>query len=663
MTYTHWSLIRDRENIAWLTFDKKGSRVNTLDGEVMDELSNIIQSLKTALEQENPPIGLVIQSAKADGFIAGADIQQFQQLHDVNEVAEKVRAGQQLFKALADLQYSPTKGSFFPTVAMIQGFCLGGGLEMALACTYRVALEAPHTRIGLPEVKLGIIPGWGGTVRLPQLVGPYNAMDLILSGRTVTAKTAQSMGLVDAAVPLRQLQRAAAHYITHPPRPHTCTLWQKLLSTVPFRALLGTLLRHQVAKKANPHHYPAPYEAIENWQRYGAMGHNAYLQEAQSATQLLMSSTSQNLVRVFFLQERLKGLTKQPEAPVIQHVHVVGAGTMGGDIAAWCALQGKQVTLQDKEAKYMAPALQRAHDLFKKKLKTPRLIQAAMDRLIPDVQGNGISKADLIIEAVFEDSKIKHDLFKQIESQAKPQAILATNTSSISLDTISEALKAPERLIGMHFFNPVAMMPLVEVVKGEKTAQWVEQTALRFVGDIHRLPLPVKSSPGFLVNRILMPYLLESVILATEGVPLGSIDRAAEAFGMPMGPIALADTVGLDVCLAVAHHLTQHFGGTVPEILVEKVKAGHLGKKSGRGFYHFRKGRPIKPKATHRVKEHEVIQRLMTKMLEEAQRCLDEGIVADRELLDAGMVFGAGFAPFLGGPMHYKMRLGRESET
>ncbi|MHA7841567.1 MAG: 3-hydroxyacyl-CoA dehydrogenase NAD-binding domain-containing protein [Gammaproteobacteria bacterium] len=657
MKYQHWHLQQDAQHIAWLTFDKQNSAVNTFDSAVMEELSTIIQQLKASLQQDNPPIGLVIQSAKEAGFIAGADIQQFQQLQDVNEAVDKVRAGQQLFTELAALQHASPSGKPFPTVAMIQGFCLGGGLEISLACTYRIALDDPGTRLGLPEVKLGIIPGWGGTVRLPQLIGPLNAMDLILSGRTVTAKAAHAMGLVDAAVPLRQLKRAAIYYIVHTPRPHEPTTLQKIANTVPFRTLISALLRHQVAKKAKPHHYPAPYEAIDNWQQHGAIGHSAFLQEGQSTAKLLMTHTSQNLVRVFFLQERLKSLTKHPDASIIRHVHVVGAGTMGGDIAAWCALRGMVVTLQDRKASDIAPALQRARGLFKKKLKKPRLIQGAMDRLIPDVKGEGISKADLIIEAIFEDLAVKQELFKQLEAKAKPQALLATNTSSILLDKINSVLKAPERLIGIHFFNPVAMMPLVEVVKGEKTALWVEKAALRFVGDINRLPLPVKSAPGFLVNRILMPYLLESVLLAAEGVPLASIDRAAEQFGMPMGPIELADTVGLDVCLAVANNLTQSMGGTVPEVLMEKVAAGHLGKKTGQGFYTFKKGKAVKPKATHSAKEKEVIQRLITRVLEEAERCLEEGIVADKELLDAGMIFGTGFAPFRGGPMYYKTNL------
>ena len=376
----------------------------------------------------------------------------------------------------------------------------------------------------------------------------------------------------------------------------------------------------------------------------------------------MSGATAQNLVRVFLLQERLKSLGKgvdfQPK-----HVHVIGAGTMGGDIAAWCALKGLTVTLQDREPKFIAPAVKRAHALFKKRLKVPHLIQAAKDRLIPDQHGSGVKSADVVIEAIIENKEAKQELFSQIESLLKPDTILATNTSSIPLDELSETLQQPDRLVGIHFFNPVAKMQLVEIVEGENTSQENKNKAAKFCRCIDRLPLPVKSSPGFLVNRILMPYLMEAVKLLEEGVPAQVIDRAATDFGMPMGPILLADTVGLDICLSVAEILGEALGLNVPEALRKKVKAGKLGVKSGQGFYQYKKGKQMKTKVNVDNSDshsEDIADRLILQMLNESIACLREGVIGNMDLVDVGMIFGTGFAPFRGGPMHYMEQRGRQ---
>ena len=362
------------------------------------------------------------------------------------------------------------------------------------------------------------------------------------------------------------------------------------------------------------------------------------------------------------MQERLKSLGKgvdfQPK-----HVHVIGAGIMGGDIAAWCALKGLTVTLQDREPKFIAPAVKRAHALFKKRLKVPHLIQAAKDRLIPDQHGSGVKSADVVIEAIIENKEAKQELFSQIESLLKPDTILATNTSSIPLDELSETLQQPDRLVGIHFFNPVAKMQLVEIVEGENTSQENKNKAAKFCRCIDRLPLPVKSSPGFLVNRILMPYLMEAVKLLEEGVPAQVIDRAATDFGMPMGPILLADTVGLDICLSVAEILGEALGLNVPEALRKKVKAGKLGVKSGQGFYQYKKGKQMKTKVNVDNSDshsEDIADRLILQMLNESIACLREGVIGNMDLVDVGMIFGTGFAPFRGGPMHYMEQRGRQ---
>jgi 3-hydroxyacyl-CoA dehydrogenase/enoyl-CoA hydratase/3-hydroxybutyryl-CoA epimerase len=639
--FKNWRLETDADNILWLFFDKQNSAVNTMDREVMEELNLIVDGLKN----DNQHKGVIITSGKEKGFIAGADISQFTKFTDVDEAQRLLRRGQMILDKLEALA--------MPSVALIDGFCVGGGLELALACRYRVAEDGRKTRLGLPEVTLGIHPGWGGSVRLPKLIGATQAMGLILTGRTVSGKAAAKMGFVDAAVPKRHLLRAAKYYVLEHPKPHQATFIQRLTNNKLVRKVLAKFLRNQVRAKANPAHYPAPYEVINNWEEVGVDGDQAMVQEAKTCAKLFFSDTCKNLVRVFFLQERMKGLAKESRFNP-KHVHVIGAGTMGGDIAAWCALQGMHVTLQDRDPKFIAPAIKRAYELFKDKLKETYLVQKAMDRLVPDIHGYGVPHADVIIEAIFEDLPTKQALFKSLENQAKPQAILATNTSSIPIDEINTVLSMPERLVGIHFFNPVAKMQLVEIVKGDKTDPMVVEKAITFVRKIERLPLPVKSSPGFLVNRILMPYLLEAVAMLDEGIPATIIDKAMLQFGMPMGPVTLADTVGLDICLSVAKYLGKYLNVPVPPRLAEMVEKGHLGRKSGEGFYQYKKGRQIKPSGvTYEKPLEEISDRLVLRMLDEAFACLREGVVADGDLLDAGMIFGTGFAPFRGGPIHY----------
>lgn len=646
--YQHWRLETDEDKILWLYFDKQNASVNTIDHVVMEELSSILDNLKNDREHK----AVIIASAKKNGFIAGADISQFTQFADIPTAEKLLRRGQIIFDKIENLK--------LPTVAMIDGFCLGGGMELALACHYRVAEDGAKTRLGLPEVKLGIHPGWGGSVRMPRLIGAPNALNLILSGHTVSGKAAAKLGFVDAAVPKRHLVKAAKYYALETPPKHKATWFQEFTNKKFSRKVLAKFIRNQLKAKANPDHYPGPFAALNNWEQVGVEGDAAMEREAQSCANLFFTDTCQNLVRVFFLQERLKGLAKDSKFSP-KHVHVIGAGTMGGDIAAWCALQGMQVTLQDREPKFIAPAIKRAYNLFKEKLKENYLIQKAMDRLIPDVHGYGVPNADVIIEAIFEDLPAKQALFKSLENQAKPGAILATNTSSIPLDEINSVLQLPERLVGIHFFNPVAKMQLVEVVKGERTDQGVVEKAMTFVRKIDRLPLPVKSSPGFLVNRILMPYLLEAVAMLDEGVPASVIDKAMVKFGMPMGPVTLADTVGLDICLSVAKYLGKYFNSPIPKRLSELVEQGKLGRKSGEGFYQYKRGKQIKPSGiTYDKPLEEISDRLVNTMLKESFACLKEGVVADGDLLDAGMIFGTGFAPFRGGPIHYSKK--KESE-
>jgi 3-hydroxyacyl-CoA dehydrogenase/enoyl-CoA hydratase/3-hydroxybutyryl-CoA epimerase len=651
--YKNWRIEQDNDHIMWLIFDKEGETVNSFNQAVLEELNTIIDSLTG----RDDVAGIVIRSGKSKGFIAGADLKFMSAFKEVDDVIAFIRFGQKLFDKIERLP--------IPSVALIEGFCMGGGTELALACRYRIAEASDSTRIGLPEIKLGIHPGWGGTVRLPRLIGAPMAMDLILSGRSVTTRAAKKMGIIDAAVPERHILQAAKDYIIKQPAVHKATGLQNFTNSFLARKILSGVLRNKVAKKANKKHYPAPFAVIDNWERQGvAHQDEAMITEANSIGELFATDTRKNLAKVYELTNKMKALGKDKDFNP-KHIHVIGAGIMGGDIAAWCALRGFKVTLEDREAKFIAPAIGRAAKLFKKKLKTKLKITPAMDRLIPDVDGKGAESADIIIEAIYENLEAKQALFKRLETQAKPDAILASNTSSIPLEDISTQMQTPSRLVGIHFFNPVAMMPLVEMVRAEKTAQTIVDKALTFVVKIGRQPIEVKSSPGFLVNRVLMPYMMEAMLLLQEGVPAVAIDKAATKFGMPMGPIELADTVGLDICLSVAKNLSQHFGGTVPEQLQKMVDAGTLGRKSGKGFYKYGKdGKPSKDSGgSSPLKANIIQQRLVNRMLNESMACYREGVISDLDLLDGGMIFGTGFAPFTGGPINYAKHCGIDNVT
>jgi 3-hydroxyacyl-CoA dehydrogenase/enoyl-CoA hydratase/3-hydroxybutyryl-CoA epimerase len=523
-----------------------------------------------------------------------------------------------------------------------------------------VAADDSKTRIGLPEIKLGIFPGYGGTARSIERCGPLPAMDMMLTGRAIPSRTAKKIGLIDEMVPDRQLKRAAVHYVMNAPRRKGPGFVQKLLNSRLLRPVIASQMRKQVARKARREHYPAPYALIDLWQKHAGNRRRMLREEAIAVAKLATGDTAHNLVRVYFLQEALKNQGKQVDFKP-EHVHVIGGGIMGGDIASWCAIQGYSVTVQDQDPERLAGAFKRAQTSFKKKYKRDRrAIVAANDRLMPDHKGLGVSKADIIIEAIFEDAEVKRSLYQSIEPRMKPDAILATNTSSIKLEDLSSSLQQPGRLVGLHFFNPVAMMPLVEIIRGNETDEEVVQKALAFGRNIGKLPLAVKSSPGFLVNRILMPYLLEAVTMVGEGVPPEIVDRAARQFGMPMGPIELADTVGLDICKSVAEILSKALDMPLPDNLNVMADANKLGKKSGEGFYKYRKGKPVKNKNARYSDVQLVQDRLVMRLLNEATACLREGIVESEDMVDAGVIFGTGFAPFRGGPIHYIRQAGKQ---
>ncbi len=636
----HLHLVSDSQGIAWLHLDHAESALNLLSLELLQELGGVLDELEATT-----PRGLIILSDKANGFVAGADVSSFKSGLPQREAEAHILQVHALFERLAKLP--------MPTLALIHGFCLGGGLELALCCDYRVARDDPGTRLGFPEVRLGIFPGYGGTLRSIERIGALPAMKLMLSGRSLSGAQARKLGLVDRAVPERQLEENALDLLRQRPAPQRASWLQRPLNTLPARYLIAPLLARETARHAKPEHYPAPYALIAHWKTHAGNSEALLESEAREVSRLLTGETAQNLIRVFFLQEQLKALGAKADSKP-RHLHVVGSGTMGSDIAAWCALKGLRVTLQDREARLLTQAVARAHRLFQRKLGSKRQVRAAMDRLIPDPNGYGIRHADLAIEAIFEDLEAKQELFRDLERQLRPDAIMATNTSSIPLEQIAEALQRPQRLIGLHFFNPVAKMQLVEVVKGEVTDPVLIERGAAFARQIDRLPLPVRSSPGFLVNRILMPYLLEAMSLLEEGVPAPAVDRAAVDFGMPMGPIELADTVGLDICLAVARKLAPLFDLTIPDQLQAMVtEQKNLGRKTGRGFYRYVNGKRQREKLPGGYRPPtDLADRMVFRLLNEAVACLREGVVESADLLDAGVIFGTGYAPFRGGPMH-----------
>ena len=638
-----WSLEVDADRIAWLTFDKPGASANALSRAAMEQLNEWITGVQRA-----SPRGLVIRSAKA-GFIAGADIGEFGQVRSPEEAVPFVRAAHQV---LARLEGLP-----FPTVAAINGYCLGGGLELALACRHRVCVDDPKVTLGFPEVLLGIHPGFGGTVRAVRLLGVTTAMELMLTGKNLRPGKAKGVGLVDRVVPAAQLRAAAREMVLDPPAVRHAPFGQRLLSLGPVRGFVARKIEQQVARRAKKQHYPAPYAIVDLWRKYGANPATAYEAEAQSVARLVCSPTSRNLVRVFFLQERMKGLGGR-DAPAKGHVHIVGAGVMGGDIAAWCALRGYTVTLQDRGEEFVRPALERARTAFEKRSRVPGQAEQTMRRLTADVEGRGVEGADVVIEAIFESLDAKRELYAKLEPRLKPGALLATNTSSLMLEPLAAGLADPGRLVGLHFFNPVAQMPLVEVIESKHTHAEARAAALAFTRGIDKLPLPCRSSPGFLVNRILMPYLTEAMLVAQENVPYAVIDRVAVDFGMPMGPLELADTVGLDVCLHVGRILANASGRPAPEAVEPLVKAGKLGRKTGAGLYEWKEGKAVKPSAGDAKAPDDLEDRLMLPMVNEAVAILREGVVADEDLIDAGVIFGSGFAPFRGGPLRYARERG-----
>ena len=642
--FQHWRIETDANRLAWLCIDKGDGSANVLSGPVLTELDSILERFENDL-----PAGVALYSGKRNGFVMGADIKEFTTIENPDEAYDLIRLGQGVIDRLEALPC--------PSVAVLNGFALGGGLELAMACDYRIAFDIDKSIIGLPEVQLGLHPGFGGTVRAVQYAGVRQAMQLMLTGKPIRPGKAKAIGLVDGLCNSENWREEAAALLRQRPPKARAPLTDRLLNVGLVRPFIANTLVKQVSGKARRDHYPAPYAMIDLWKAHGASPKTAYEAEARSMAKLLCSDTARNLIRVFFLQNELKAQGGKAKSTV-KHVHVVGAGVMGGDIAAWCALRGFNVTLQDREMKYIEPALMRASKLFEKRVRDPQKRAATDARLRADVDGAGVADADFIIEAIFEDKDAKQTLYQSLQPRMKADAILATNTSSIRLEDLRTVLDRPQHFIGIHFFNPVAQMPLVEVIKCDDTDSEALDAGFAFVKAIGKNPLGCSSSPGFVVNRVLSPYMNEAMLLANEGVALEDIDRAALEFGMPMGPVELVDTVGLDVAMGVSRVLSGAFGVPIPDGLEAMIEAGRTGKKSGHGFYRWQDGRAQKNGPGDASVAARIQDRLMLPLVNEAMACLSEGVVGEADLLDAGIIFGTGFAPFRGGPLNYARERG-----
>jgi 3-hydroxyacyl-CoA dehydrogenase / enoyl-CoA hydratase / 3-hydroxybutyryl-CoA epimerase len=648
-----WRFEIDNELIAWAVLDRQGESQNALSRRVLEELGQIVQHV-TAGANDKSIRGLAILSGKDKGYIVGADVREFETLRSEQDVITNIKTVNSM---LDEIERMPV-----PVATGIHGFCLGGGLELALACHWRIATRDDATRLGFPEVKLGIFPGFNGTARSIRQAGAMAAMPAMLAGSMIRASAARGMGLVDELVDTAsQLRWSCRKAIVAGKRSKPAGGWKTLLTKWPLRGQLAGKMRAETAKKARETHYPAPFRLIDLFEKHGGNYARMKAEETAAFAPLMLSSTSINLRRVFRLSEMLKAQAPKDLAWTPLRVHVIGAGVMGADIAGWCVASGMEVSLQDLAPEAIAKGIDAQGKLLSRKFKTKSQKDAAKARLTADPKGELIGRADVVIEAIVERLEVKQKLFAEIETKLKPGAVMATNTSSIMIEDIAQSLKDPGRLIGIHFFNPVAAMPLVEIIRGKDSRKDEVDKGCAFVAAIDKFPLIAKSAPGFVVNRVLGPYMMSAMERLEKGEKKEVIDEAARVFGMPMGPVELADQVGLDVCANVGKVLGRTADGTKLQALVDAKK---LGKKTGEGFYVWKDGKPEKASVSLDAAKLEALGReLVEPLIRECEKVRDEGIVANADLVDAGVIFGTGFAPFRGGPLHFRASEAKSNVT
>jgi 3-hydroxyacyl-CoA dehydrogenase/enoyl-CoA hydratase/3-hydroxybutyryl-CoA epimerase len=653
------------DDICVLTFDRPGSSANIFDRATLVDLREHL----LAIASQSRLNGLILTSAKPSIFIAGADLKSMSEASS-DGIRELIELGQSVMNCLADLS--------IPTVAAIHGAAVGGGYEVSLACDYRIASTDRATKIGLPEIQLGLLPGWGGCTRLPRLIGLPKALDIILAGKTVAAKRALNYGMVDAIVPPEYLIEQASKILRRGKRAQRSF---RLANNAPVASILRKRLTSRLLRKTRGH-YPAVLKALDVVTHgISKTVSESLALEREGIVELTKTDTCRNLIQLFFLQERAKKLSAgsagvPPADSKITRTAVIGAGVMGAGIAQWLTAKNLKVILRDINTEQVARGLAAIsklyHDGAKRRIFTPLEARQGMDRVFPAPEPVPLKPVELVIEAAVERLDLKKKIFLDLDTRTDKQTILATNTSALPISELAAATRHPERVVGLHFFNPVHRMRLVEVVAARQTSPEVLQRAVKFVQQIGKLPVLVKDSPGFVVNRILMPYLIEAGNLFEAGVPIRDLDEAMLDFGMPMGPMRLLDEVGIDVALHVAETVVAHFPDrtVIPEILQHMVKSRQLGRKAGRGFYIHHRGKEPRPNRSLAIAhpasripstptDSKTLQdRMVLLMVNEAARCVEEGVVSGPEDVDFAMVMGTGFAPFHGGPLRYVQTIG-----
>lgn len=653
----HFRLETDDEGIAWVTFDMQGSSANVWNETTLREFALCLE----AINREGSARALILQSAKDKIFIAGADLKAVRNA-PVRRVETLILLGQKVFNRLAALP--------IPKIALIHGACLGGGLELTLACDARLASDAEQTRLGLPETQIGLIPAWGGSTRLPQLLGLPTALELIVTGKLLKPSAAKRLGLVDQVVAREHLEKAARKMIADGLPKREAPLSHSFWKLPGIRSALAHRVRGQVMTKTRGL-YQAPLRAIEVATAASvAPLEKAMDLERHAILDLALTPQTEHLIDLFFRKEEAsKKAYPRGVAMPIHEVAVVGAGVMGSGIAHWAASRGNHVLMQDIHPLALAKGLGRIRDLLsegvKRRAVTRRDMQDTLDRLTMEHISVPLSRYHLVIEAATEDMALKKKIFADLAKRTGPDAILATNTSALSIGELAATVPHPERVIGLHFFNPVHRMPLVEVIVTDHTSDDVTATAVAFVQRLGKTPVVVKDSPGFVVNRILMPYLMEAVRLHENGIPPEVIDEAMLEFGMPMGPMRLLDEIGLDVADHVAETLCAAYPDRLSgsSLLKRLVSEGKLGKKSGQGFYSYNEEKRSRRNTVHHDEamiEH-VQHRLALLLTNEAARCAYEGLTRTPADIDLAMILGTGYPPFRGGPLSWLRDFGADN--